>query len=139
MPHCRREYDQALTGDIIISKLGKCQFKIVFDTISNVTLYQVYNRKNNKLNRCRNVVEVTDDQWAEIFNKNQPFYPTTVLVLDNILEKDPVFVIKKVYHNEGKMIWNVSTKEIKQRKELPIGPINNVRIAVDSVYSNEFY
>ena len=137
---CRPKFDrpffnQTLIGDVYIIQTDKKKYKIIFRTNDEITLYQIYSANNNQ----RIIYNSDAKNWVDIFNGNKPFEPTTIMGKDDCRW---CFVIKDAKYKSGKMIWDVSTKQIKDLSEttgtkLKTGKSNKVRFDVDPLSTNE--
>jgi hypothetical protein len=128
-------YDQVLSGDIEIKKRNKHSYKIIFNKISKVLVYQTWSDISNDLNKKRNCSYQKAKYWILNNFSDNSFQPTTVMEIDN---KKYIFVITNAKFKNGHAIFYVSTKEInlknkniKRLKKLPEGQFKSVRFDID--------
>ena len=128
-------YDQVLSGDIEIKKRNKHSYKIIFNKISKVLVYQTWSDISNDLNKKRNCSYQKAKYWILNNFSDNSFQPTTVMEIDN---KKYIFVITNAKFKNGHATFYVSTKEInlknkniKRSKRLPEGQFKSVRFDID--------
>jgi hypothetical protein len=128
-------YDQVLSGDIEIKKRNKHSYKIIFNKISKVLVYQTWSDISNDLNKKRNCSYQKAKYWILNNFSDNSFQPTTVMEIDN---KKYIFVITNAKFKNGHATFYVSTKEInlknkniKRLKKLPEGQFKSVRFDID--------
>ena len=146
------DFDQVVKGNIKIthnSNGNSNDYIIKFKKVGLFLVYQTWSNDNEDVNKNRKVALVNSKKWVELFNSYKSisgvdsntsftFTPTTVMEIKN---KKYLFVINEALFNEkDKLIFKVSTKEIKlsigmneKLKTIPLGCHENVRFDIDSI------
>ena len=138
------EFDQVVKGNVDIKQLSKKKYKITFSEISKFLKYQTWSDSSKKLNENRKVYYQDAKLWIKKFNlintelkaSNKPlFTPTTVMEIGN---KKYLFVIDEAKLSKGRVVFKVSTEEIKLSSgtskkllKLPRGHHDGVRFDID--------
>jgi len=127
-------FDSILISNVNIKKIGNDEYKIKFNNISTLILYQVWN-DNPSLNNERVVLQSNIQTWVDLFLQNQPFQPTIIMAQP---PQKWVFVLKTVEYINKKLIWRITTKPIFNisttvNKKLITGKLKNMRFDVGSI------
>jgi hypothetical protein len=135
----KKNFDQVVEGNINIKQLqlSKKKYKITIYKIGKFLRYQAWSSFFEPLNNDRSVYYQNAKQWIKNFSllneSNIHFKPTTVMKIGN---NNYLFVIDKAkLNNKGRVVFKVSTKEIKisgkKMLKIPCGDHDGVRFDID--------
>jgi hypothetical protein len=134
-------YDTVVkTNKIKIKKINSYEYEIKIIKSNDALMYQVFDENSSTLNNSRRILSVPLLKWhfyAYVWNKGKdtdiPFTPTTVMEICN---KQYIFVINNTIIKKGKVIFQISTKDINYGKlnklsKIKTGYFKNVRFDID--------